>query len=185
MFKYTFYLLCLLSQKRDNIKSTHVPVEFGVKLTLLSKTNVNKMPRGLEKWISAACVPSTLCTGFRNKDSPVEMDRTLTHQRAEGDDSQESLDEDAEPLHQSSVVAAVGVRLVDVGHVGDFKRSTVQESFHQEDAAVAVHVHVDKIKTTAQPRRQKDHFLSEEEKHFTYSTTTNRRIFLCSGIELK
>lgn len=75
--------------------------------------------------------------------------QVLTHQRAEGDDSQQPLDQDAEPVRQSSVIAAVRVRLVDVGHVGDF----VQESFHQEDPAVRVHVHVDGIKTTT--RRQK------------------------------
>lgn len=79
----------------------------------------------------------------------METGTTLTHQRAEGDESQESLDQDAEPVRQGAVVAAVRIRLVDVGHVRDFKRSTVQESFHQEDAAVAVHVHVDEMKTKA------------------------------------
>lgn len=71
----------------------------------------------------------------------METNRTLTHQSTEGDDGQQSLDQDAEPVRQSSVVTAVGVRLVDVGHVRDFKRSIVQESFHQEDAAESVHVH--------------------------------------------
>lgn len=81
---------------------------------------------------------------------------TLTHQRAEGNDSQESLDQDAEPVRQGSVVAAVRIRLVDVGHVCDFKNTFVQEPLHQEDPAVSVHVHVEAIKTT---RRQKEHSL--------------------------
>lgn len=93
--------------------------------------------------------------------TPMEMDQTLTHQRAEGDDGQESLDQDAEPVRQSSVIAAVGIRLVDVGHVCDFKRSTVQESFHQ-DATVTVHVHVDKIKTTALRDKRTTSLIGEE-----------------------
>lgn len=73
--------------------------------------------------------------------------RLLTHQRTEGNDRQESLNQDAEPVRQSSVIAAVRIRLVDVGHVRDFQNAIVQESFHQEDPAVSVHVHVDAIKT--------------------------------------
>ena len=79
--------------------------------------------------------------------APLLTVQVLTHQRTEGDDGQQSLDQDAEPVRQSSVIAAVRIRLVDVGHVGDLKHLIVQESFHQEDPAVAIHVHVDTIKT--------------------------------------
>lgn len=62
----------------------------------------------------------------------------LTHERAEGDHGQQSLDEDAEAVRQSSVVAAVRTRLVDdVRHVGDFQRSP-----HRQHPAVSVRVHV-------------------------------------------
>lgn len=65
-------------------------------------------------------------------------DGTLTHQRAEGDDGQQPLDQHAEPVRQGSAVAAVRVRFVDVRHVRD---TFVQESPHQEDPTVSVHVH--------------------------------------------
>lgn len=66
---------------------------------------------------------------------------TLTHERAEGDHGQQSLDEDAEAVRQSSVVAAVRTRLVDdVRHVGDF-----QGSPRRQHPAVSVRVHVDGI----------------------------------------
>lgn len=81
---------------------------------------------------------------LRNKDCPEIT--LLTHQRTEGNDSQESLDQDAEPVGQCSVIAAVRTQLVDVRHVCDFKNAIVQESFHQEDPAVSIHVHVDTIK---------------------------------------
>lgn len=84
--------------------------------------------------------------------APLLTVQVLTHQRTEGDDGQQSLDQDAEPVRQGSVIAAVRIRLVDVGHVGDLEHLIVQESFHQEDPAVPEHVHVDTIKT----RRQKE-----------------------------
>lgn len=90
---------------------------------------------------------------YRGMCSPVVMDQILTHQRTEGDDRQESLDQDAEPVGQSSVVAAVRIRLVDVGHVRDFKNTDVQEFFHLRDPAVTVQVHVGENNTPAGDKR--------------------------------
>lgn len=78
--------------------------------------------------------------------------QVLTHERAEGDDGQEPLHQDTEAVGQSSVIAAVRVRLVDVRHVGHLQHSIVQEPLDQEHPAVAVHVHVGVMKT----RRQKE-----------------------------
>lgn len=77
---------------------------------------------------------------------PVVMDQVLTHQRTEGDDSQQSLDQNTEPVSQSSVIATVRIRFINVRHVCHFKNAIFQESFHQETPAVSVHVHVDTIK---------------------------------------
>lgn len=71
----------------------------------------------------------------------LDVFRILTHQSAEGDDGQETLDQDPEPVRQSPVVASVGIRLVNVRHVCDFKGGFIQESLHQQDPAVSVHVH--------------------------------------------
>lgn len=102
----------------------------------------------------------------------------LTHQRAEGDDSEESLDQDAEPVRQSSVVAAVRIRLTNVRHVRHFKRDIIQESLHQHDPAVPVHVHADTLKNKpAQPSETKG--APPREKGltlFSYSMRTNDRI---------
>lgn len=119
--------------------------------------------------------------------------RLLTHQRTEGDDGQESLDQDAEPVRQSSVVTAVRARLVDVGHVGDFKNANVQKSFVQKDPAVAVHVHTDTIKTRDSGERQKEHFLrrATTPAFFTpgtlkrqISTSANRLLYVLVNISV-
>lgn len=80
----------------------------------------------------------------------------LTHEGTEGYDGKESLDQDAEPVCQSTVITAVRIRLVDVGHVRHFQDVFVQESFHQEDPAVSVHVHVDTVINTRQSRQTKE-----------------------------
>lgn len=134
-----------------------VPSEWGS-----AETNVNNTPRGLvkpfKKRVCALCVVSIFPVNKHKITvsekvlslagvAPLLTVQVLTHQRTEGDDGQQSLDQDAEPVRQSSVIAAVRIRLVDVGHVGDLEHLIVQESFHQEDPAVPVHVHVDTIKT--------------------------------------
>lgn len=71
----------------------------------------------------------------------------LTHESAKGDDGQQTLDQHPEPVGQSSVIAAVRIRLIDLRHVGDFKNITVQKPFHQEEPSVQIHD--DTLKTTA------------------------------------
>lgn len=67
----------------------------------------------------------------------------LTHERAEGDDGQQPLDQHAEPVRQSAVIAALRIGLVDVRHVREFKHAIVQEPSDQDDPAVALHVRIE------------------------------------------
>lgn len=66
----------------------------------------------------------------------------LTHERAEGDDGQESLDENPEAVRQGAVVASVRVGFVDVTHVAHLRLSgNEQPSLEQQRAAGTVRVH--------------------------------------------
>lgn len=67
------------------------------------------------------------------------QEQELTHESTEGDDGQQPLDQNPEPVGQSSVIAAVGIRFVDLRHVGDFKNITVQKPILQEEPAVQIH----------------------------------------------
>lgn len=67
----------------------------------------------------------------------------LTHQSAEGDDGQQSLDQNPEPVRQSSVIAAVRNGVVNVGHIRDLQGRTVQNPSDQEKPAVSHQVHDD------------------------------------------
>lgn len=78
------------------------------------------------------------------------QEQELTHESAEGDDGQQTLDQNPEPVGQSSVVAAVRIGFDDLWHVGDFKDITEQKPFPQEEPAVQAHD--DTLKTTTETK---------------------------------
>lgn len=81
------------------------------------------------------------------------QEQELTHESTEGDDGQQPLDQNPEPVSQSSVIAAVRVRFVDLRHVGDFKNIPVQKPFLQEQPAEQIHGTIKKQRRW----RQKEH----------------------------
>lgn len=77
-------------------------------------------------------------------------EQELTHESTEGDDGQQTLDQNPEPVGQGSVVAAVRIRFDDLRHVGDFKDIPEQKPFPQEE--LAVQTHDDTQKTTTETK---------------------------------
>lgn len=82
------------------------------------------------------------------------QEQELTHESTEGDDGQQTLDQNPEPVGQSSAIAAVRIRFDDLRHVGDFKDITEQKPFPQEEPAVQIHD--DTLKTTTETKGGND-----------------------------
>lgn len=178
--------LQILAETRGKNKLAYLSIQFGAEL--LGLENKRQQTKRHVDWCSflkknTSCIllflnsPTELAQK-ENKLSgmclPMVKESILTHQSAESHDSQQSLDQDAEPVRQSSVVAAVGIRLTNVGHVCHFKGGIIQESFHQHDSAIPVHVHGDTEKKTKRHsrRRQKERFLGGKNKSLTLFSLT-------------